>query len=196
MGEAAIKHATETWVYAFGGGTADGDATMKNLLGGKGANLAEMAKLGLPVPPGFTISTAVCVAYYDLAREYPATVAAQVDAALIQLEKESGKGFGDPENQAILPLLETPLEEVLLACAEQRLSAFPPLQWKAASSVCVVLASEGYPGTYEKEKIITGIDKAEQQPAVVFHAGTKMQLGQLVTDGGRVLGVSAMVAPF
>ena len=104
--------------------------------------------------------------------------------------------FGDPETQAILPLLETPLEEVLLACAEQRLSEFPPLQWKAASSVCVVLASEGYPGTYEKEKIITGIDQAEQQPAVVFHAGTKMQLGQLVTDGGRVLGVTAIGETF
>lgn len=99
--------------------------------------------------------------------------------------------FGDPETQAILPLLETPLEDVLLACAEQRLSEFSPLQWKAASSVCVVLASAGYPGTYEKEKVITGINQAEQQPAVVFHAGTKMQLGQLVTDGGRVLGITA-----
>jgi phosphoribosylamine--glycine ligase len=99
--------------------------------------------------------------------------------------------FGDPETQAILTLLETPLEEILLACAEQRLSKFPPLQWKAASSVCVVLASAGYPGTYEKEKIIKGIDQAEQQPAVVFHAGTKMQSGQLLTDGGRVLGVTA-----
>jgi phosphoribosylamine--glycine ligase len=99
--------------------------------------------------------------------------------------------FGDPETQAILPLLETPLEDVLLACAEQRLSEFPPLQWKAASSVCVVLASAGYPGTYEKEKIITGINQAEQQPAVVFHAGTKMKSGELLTDGGRVLGVTA-----
>jgi phosphoribosylamine--glycine ligase len=104
--------------------------------------------------------------------------------------------FGDPETQAILPLLETPLEEVLLACAEKRLSEFPPLQWKAASSVCVVLASAGYPGAYEKEKVITGINQAEQQPAVVFHAGTKMQLGQLVTDGGRVLGVTAMGEAF
>ena len=104
--------------------------------------------------------------------------------------------FGDPETQATLPLLETPLEDVLLACAEQRLSEFPPLQWKAASSVCVVFASAGYPGTYEKEKIITGIDKAEQQPAVVFHAGKKMQLGQLLTDGGRVLGVTAMGETF
>jgi phosphoribosylamine--glycine ligase len=104
--------------------------------------------------------------------------------------------FGDPETQAILPLLETPLEDVLLACAEQRLSEFPPLQWKAASSVCVVLASQGYPGAYEKEKVITGIDKAEQQPAVVFHAGTKMQSGQLLTDGGRVLGVTAIGETF
>ena len=104
--------------------------------------------------------------------------------------------FGDPETQAILPLLETPLEEVLLACAEQRLSEFPPLQWKAASSVCVVLASAGYPGTYEKEKIITGIDQAEQQPAIVFHAGTKMKSGELLTDGGRVLGVTAIGETF
>ena len=102
MGEAALKHADETWVYAFGGGTADGDATMKNLLGGKGANLAEMAKLGLPVPPGFTISTAVCTAYYELEREYPATLAAQVDEALADLEAKSGKGFGDPENPLLV----------------------------------------------------------------------------------------------
>ena len=104
--------------------------------------------------------------------------------------------FGDPETQAILPLLETPLEDVLLACAEQRLSEFPPLQWKAASSVCVVLASAGYPGTYEKEKVITGINQAEQQPAVVFHAGTKMKSGELLTDGGRVLGVTAIGETF
>ncbi|KCZ88005.1 pyruvate, phosphate dikinase [Hyphomonas jannaschiana] len=102
MGEAALKHAEETWVYAFGGGTADGDASMKNLLGGKGANLAEMAKLGLPVPPGFTISTAVCTAYYELEREYPATLAPQVDQALADLEKKSGKGFGDPENPLLV----------------------------------------------------------------------------------------------
>ena len=71
------------------------------------------------------------------------------------------------------------------------MSEFPPLLWKSASSVCVVLASAGYPGTYEKEKIITGIDQAEQQPAIVFHAGTKMKSGELLTDGGRVLGVTA-----
>jgi pyruvate,orthophosphate dikinase len=102
MGEAALKHADETWVFGFGGGTADGDASMKNLLGGKGANLAEMAKLGLPVPPGFTISTAVCTAYYELEREYPSTLSPQVDAALAAIEKESGKGFGDPENPLLV----------------------------------------------------------------------------------------------
>ncbi|RAN38267.1 pyruvate, phosphate dikinase [Hyphomonas pacifica] len=102
MGEAALKTADETWVYAFGGGSADGDASMKNLLGGKGANLAEMAKLGLPVPPGFTITTAVCTAYYELDRKYPDTLEAQVDAALEAVEKETGKGFGDPENPLLV----------------------------------------------------------------------------------------------
>ena len=102
MGEAALKPADETWVYAFGGGSADGDASMKNLLGGKGANLAEMAKLGLPVPPGFTITTAVCTAYYELDRKYPETLEAQVDAALEAIEKETGKGFGDPENPLLV----------------------------------------------------------------------------------------------
>lgn len=102
MGEAALKPVDETWVYAFGGGSADGDASMKNLLGGKGANLAEMAKLGLPVPPGFTITTAVCTAYYELDRKYPDTLEAQVDAALEAIEKETGKGFGDPENPLLV----------------------------------------------------------------------------------------------
>ncbi|HBL94542.1 MAG TPA: pyruvate, phosphate dikinase, partial [Hyphomonas sp.] len=102
MGEAALKPADETWVYAFGGGSADGDASMKNLLGGKGANLAEMAKLGLPVPPGFTLTTAVCTAYYELERQYPAALEAQVDAALAAVEQETGKGFGDPENPLLV----------------------------------------------------------------------------------------------
>ncbi len=60
------------WVYAFGGGRADGDASMKNLLGGKGANLAEMSSLGLPVPPGFTITTEACTHYYANSQQYPA----------------------------------------------------------------------------------------------------------------------------
>lgn len=89
-------------MYSFGGGVADGDASMKNLLGGKGANLAEMAKLGLPVPPGFTISTALCTAYYELEQDYPPALAGQVEAALVQLEATSGKTFGDPENPLLV----------------------------------------------------------------------------------------------
>ncbi|MGK7877774.1 MAG: phosphoribosylamine--glycine ligase [Xenococcaceae cyanobacterium] len=100
--------------------------------------------------------------------------------------------FGDPEIQAILPLLETPLEELLLACTEQRLAELPPIQWKQGSAVCVVAASGGYPGDYEKGMAIAGIEEAENLGAVVFHAGTKVKQEQLVTDGGRVLGVTAV----
>ena len=86
------------YVYFFGGGKADGNESMKNLLGGKGANLAEMAghpKLRLPVPPGFTITTEVCAAYYDAGRKLPEAVKPQVEAALKQVESLVGKKFGD-----------------------------------------------------------------------------------------------------
>ena len=77
------------WVYGFGGGRAEGTAAMKALLGGKGANLAEMSNLGLPVPPGFTISTEVCTWFYANGGTYPADLAAQVDAALIAVEQRA-----------------------------------------------------------------------------------------------------------
>ncbi|HIJ62328.1 MAG TPA: pyruvate, phosphate dikinase [Rhodospirillaceae bacterium] len=83
------------WVYAFGGGTAEGRSEMKNLLGGKGANLAEMANLGLPVPPGFTITTEVCTYYYDHSQTYPQDLKQQVETALTQIEKIMGCKFGD-----------------------------------------------------------------------------------------------------
>ncbi|MEO1472875.1 MAG: pyruvate, phosphate dikinase, partial [Pseudomonadota bacterium] len=102
MSVAAEAMPAETWVYSFGGGSADGDASMKNLLGGKGANLAEMAKLGLPVPPGFTLSTAVCTAYYDSGESYPPTLEAQVEAALLQLEEAAEKRFGDTDNPLLV----------------------------------------------------------------------------------------------
>ena len=100
--------------------------------------------------------------------------------------------FGDPETQAVLSLLETPLEDLLLACCKQRLGDFSEIRWKSGSSVCVVLASGGYPGSYEKGKTITGIEEAEAKGAEVFHAGTQLKQQQLVTDGGRVLGVTAV----
>ena len=90
------------WVYGFGGGKADGAAELKNLLGGKGANLAEMSRLGLPVPPGFTVTTEVCTHFYDHDRQYPAELADQVDAALAAVEKEVGATFGDPANPLLV----------------------------------------------------------------------------------------------
>ncbi|MGL5871047.1 MAG: phosphoribosylamine--glycine ligase [Xenococcaceae cyanobacterium] len=100
--------------------------------------------------------------------------------------------FGDPETQSILPLLETPLDEILLACVEKRLAQQPPLAWKSQSAICVVAAAGGYPGNYQKGVAIAGIDRAISQGAMVFHAGTKLQQQQVVTDGGRVLGVVAL----
>ncbi|MHC4472976.1 MAG: pyruvate, phosphate dikinase [Planctomycetota bacterium] len=90
------------YVYAFGGGTADGDAGMKDILGGKGANLAEMARIGLPVPPGFTITTEVCREYYRNDRNYPEGLWEQVDSSLAALEELTGKKFGDPERPLLL----------------------------------------------------------------------------------------------
>ena len=90
------------WVYGFGGGGAEGRAQMKALLGGKGANLAEMSNLGLPVPPGFTISTEVCSWFYAHERSYPDELAAQVDEALARLEVELGSRFGDPADPLLV----------------------------------------------------------------------------------------------
>ncbi len=93
---------SEKLVYRFGAGTADGGAEMRELLGGKGANLAEMCSLGLPVPPGFTITTAVCGAYYDSGNAYPDGLAAQVDGALAEIEHRVGAGFGDAKNPLLV----------------------------------------------------------------------------------------------
>ncbi len=90
------------WVYGFGGGSADGDASMKNLLGGKGANLAEMSSLGLPVPPGFTITTEACVHYYSNGQTYPDALAGQVAAGLKTVEAVVGKTFGDARNPLLV----------------------------------------------------------------------------------------------
>ncbi|UMY16090.1 pyruvate, phosphate dikinase [Methylobacterium organophilum] len=89
------------WVYSFGDGKAEGEASMRNLLGGKGANLAEMSNLGLPVPPGFTITTEVCTYYYDHEKSYPPELRAQVEEALKKVGGLTGRSFGD----ATKPLL-------------------------------------------------------------------------------------------
>jgi pyruvate,orthophosphate dikinase len=90
------------WVYSFGGGAAEGKGAMRDLLGGKGANLAEMANLGLPVPPGFTITTEVCAFFYANAKTYPAALKEAVEAALQRLGKLTGRVFGDSDNPLLV----------------------------------------------------------------------------------------------
>jgi pyruvate,orthophosphate dikinase len=90
------------WVYRFGNGKAEGRADMRNLLGGKGAGLAEMANLGLPVPPGFTITTAVCSHYYENGKTYPKNLEQQVAAALAEVGRITGKTFGDSGNPLLV----------------------------------------------------------------------------------------------
>ena len=96
--------------------------------------------------------------------------------------------FGDPETQVVLPLLDSDLVAIMCACADGTLAAVP-IRWKDGAAVCVVLASGGYPGHYEKGQEIHGLADAEAMGALVFHAGTAMKDGKLVTNGGRVLGV-------
>ncbi len=101
--------------------------------------------------------------------------------------------FGDPETQAVLMRLKSDLAAILMAAAEGKLEAIEALEWDPRPSVCVVMAAEGYPGDYAKDLPIRGLDDAALLPdAKVFHAGTKLVDGQVLTDGGRVLGVTAL----
>src|ERR1700677_3972459 len=99
---AAKTPAKGKWVYAFGGGKAAGRANMRNLLGGKGAGLAEMAHLGLPVPPGFTITAEVCTYFYANGKNYPKDLRPQVEAALSEVGRITGKNFGDGSNPLLV----------------------------------------------------------------------------------------------
>ncbi|MCB1235646.1 MAG: pyruvate, phosphate dikinase, partial [Verrucomicrobiae bacterium] len=90
------------YVYTWGGGKADGNGSMKALLGGKGANLAEMTRIGLPVPPGFTVTTEVCTYYYDHKRSYPAELRGQMEAGIRNMEKIMGCKFGDAKGMPLL----------------------------------------------------------------------------------------------
>src|SRR5579872_1580745 len=96
------KAKSAKFVYLFGNKKSDGDGSMKPLLGGKGANLAEMSRIGLPVPPGFTITTEVCTYFYDNKKTYPKELKAQVDAALAEVGRITGKIFGDPDNPLLV----------------------------------------------------------------------------------------------
>src|ERR1700740_930880 len=90
------------YVYRFGGGVSDGGKGDKNLLGGKGANLAEMASIGLPVPPGFTISTPMCAVYYDEGAAFPDSLKAEVAAGIAHIEGVTGKKFGDASDPLLV----------------------------------------------------------------------------------------------
>src|SRR5205809_1029537 len=96
------KGRTARFVYYFGEGRADGAGSMKPLLGGKGANLAEMTRIGLPVPPGFTITTEVCTYFYDHKRTYPPALDTQVETALARIEKSVNKKLGDRERPLLV----------------------------------------------------------------------------------------------
>src|ERR1051325_2497682 len=100
-GAKASPKAGAKFVYQFGRKT-DGNGGMKPLLGGKGANLAEMCRIGLPVPPGFTITTEVCTYYYDHKRTYPTPLKAQMQAGVASIEKQTGKKFGDVKNPLLV----------------------------------------------------------------------------------------------
>jgi phosphoribosylamine--glycine ligase len=99
--------------------------------------------------------------------------------------------MGDPECQPIIMRMDSDLYDYLLASTEGTLSSLPPVDWKNQSAVCIVLASKGYPEAYPKNEEITGLDFSSEG-AFVFHAGTKRKNGKVLTNGGRVLGVTAL----
>jgi phosphoribosylamine---glycine ligase len=100
--------------------------------------------------------------------------------------------FGDPETQVILPLLDTPLEQIMLACIEGRLEDFPPLEWKPGAAACVVMAAAGYPETFPKGMEISGLADAGETGALVFHSGTRPQGSTILANGGRVLSITGL----
>jgi phosphoribosylamine--glycine ligase len=98
--------------------------------------------------------------------------------------------FGDPETQAVMPLLESDLVEIFLDIADGYLN-IDEIKWKDKSCVCVVIASRGYPESEEKDRVIEGLDKCDNRDCMIFHAGTTMKNGKCVTNGGRILGITA-----
>ena len=96
------QHAAKRYIYSWGDGRAEGDGTMKDLLGGKGAGLAEMTNAGLPTPPGFTITTEACNDYFAAGKQLPAGLWEDVLEAVKEVEAVSGKGFGDPANPLLV----------------------------------------------------------------------------------------------
>ena len=111
-------------VFAFGGGASDGDGSMKDLLGGKGAGLAEMTRLGLPVPPGFTITTEMCSAYYANGQTFPDSVRVEVANGIAHIEKVTGKVFGDPANPLLVSRTPGVVSPAGVEVGQERLGRF------------------------------------------------------------------------
>jgi len=105
---------------------------------------------------------------------------------------EFNSRFGDPETQALLPLMKSDLLEIMRATIDGRLDKFGQLEWRRGSAACVIMASKGYPGTYQKGVRISGLQNIRQEGSYVFHSGTRRDNNQWVTDGGRVLGIMGM----
>ena len=122
-------------VYCFGGKTAEGDGSMRELLGGKGANLAEMSRLGMPVPAGFTITTECCAEYYELGGGYTEDLRLEVSGAMAAMEKIMGKKFGDPK------------DPLLVSCRSGARSSMPGMM---DTILNIGLCSETIPGMIEK----------------------------------------------
>mgnify|MGYP000582620330 CR=1 FL=1 len=124
------------YVYYFGAGEAEGNAEMKNLLGGKGANLAEMANLGIPVPAGFTITTEVCTYYYDHGRSYPAELEVQVDVALAKV--------GDL------------VKEGQTLCIVEAMKVMNPIPADKSGTVKAILVDNGQPVEFDQPLVVIG----------------------------------------
>ena len=143
------KSRSKRYVYSFGGGKAEGHAGLNWLLGGKGANLAEMARLGLPVPPGMTITTEVCTYYYARQHSYPPELDKQVRNGLTRIEKIMGRRFGDPENPLLLSVRSGARVSTPLLCGPSRTvsnsttSGPPPARTAASRGASSARSSAG-----------------------------------------------------
>ena len=125
-----------SYVYYFGAGKAAGDASMKALLGGKGANLAEMTNLGIPVPAGFTITTEVCTYFYAHKGRYPRGIEAQVDRALARVEKAMGARFGDRENPLLVSVRSGARASMISAARASRRRSASTVSRTSPSATC------------------------------------------------------------
>ena len=186
------------WVYSFGEGRAEGRADMRALLGGKGANLAEMCNLGLPVPPGFTITTEICTYYYAQGRTYPPDLSDQVASALGELSERTGRFFGDEEAPLLLSvrsgarasmpgMMDTVLnlglnDETVQALSRRPTSASPTTP-TAASSRCIPTWCSASTSTSSRNGSTTSRTSAASTPIPTSAATIGLEL----TDDYKVI---------